>query len=74
MSRQPQQSSQSSQSSRAGFFVPGGLFSLIGVAVLLLAGDLSERSPRGVPLWLLGALLLACGIGLIIAGLRRGRS
>ncbi|WP_432545074.1 hypothetical protein [Kineococcus sp. SYSU DK002] len=65
---------QSQQSPRAGLLASGALFSLIGVAVFFFAGDLSDRSPRGVPLWLLGALMLACGLGLLIAGLRRGRA
>ncbi|GAB3601672.1 hypothetical protein GCM10027586_04760 [Kineococcus gypseus] len=67
-------SEQSQQSPRAGLLAFGALFSLIGVAVFLFAGDLSDRSPRGVPLWLLGAVMLVCGLGLLIVGLRRGRA
>ncbi|WP_369054861.1 hypothetical protein [Kineococcus terrestris] len=66
-------SQQSEQSSRAGLFGPGAFFSLIGVAIFVFGGDLSDLTPRGLPVWLIGALLLVCGTGLIIIGLRRGR-
>ncbi|WP_369069385.1 hypothetical protein [Kineococcus terrestris] len=68
-------SQQSQPSPRAGLFASGAFFSLIGVAVFLFfTDDLTDRSARGVPVWVIGALLLVCGIGLIVAGLRRGRA